>query len=263
VTVRVVIVDDEPVARRGLRHLLLEHPDVAVVGEARNGEEAVRVISRLAPDLVLLDVQMPAGDGFDVLRRLEPPLPAVVFVTAYDEYAVRAFEAYALDYLVKPVHEDRFRAAIERVRERLRSAAALEEARRLMQLLESGGTGGLAAAGPPAGRLVIPGANGELVVDVADVEWIEADNYYAVIHARGRRHLLRESLDSLETRLDPRRFLRVHRSAIVNLSFVREFRRADGEPALILAGGRAVPVSRRRRALVADAIRRFAAARPD
>lgn len=243
---RIVIVDDEPVARRGLRQLLLRHPDAAVVGEARNGPEAVRVLSTTSPDVVLLDVQMPGCDGFEILRRIGPPLPEVIFISAYDDFAIKAFEAHALDYLLKPVHEGRFDAAIERARERIRSAAALEQAERLSRLLE--------LQNPPASRLMIPAANGDLVLPVADVSWIEADDYYAVVHAHGWRHLLRESLDSLERRLDPHVFVRVHRSAIVNLSYVREWRRG----AIILTDGHEVQVSRRRRPVVADAIRKFA-----
>jgi two-component system LytT family response regulator len=256
---RVVIVDDEPVARRGLRNLLLAHRDVVVIGEARNGGEAVRALSTLAPDLVLLDIQMPGGDAFDVLRRVASPLPAVIFVTAYDAYAVRAFDTHALDYLVKPVREDRFREAIERARHRMRSAAALDQADRLARLLAAGETPLLDSTALPAQRLVVPNAGGELILDTADILWIEADDYYAAVHAHGRRHLVRESLDSLERRLDPRRFVRVHRSAIVNLTCVREVRRTTRRAAVVLADGTAVPLSRRRRTAVADALRRLGA----
>jgi two-component system LytT family response regulator len=259
---RVVIVDDEPVARRGLRQLLRSCPDITVVGEAGNGAEAVRVISSVAPDLVLLDVQMPGGDGFDVLRRLVPPLPAIIFVTAYDEYAVPAFETHALDYVMKPVNAARFSAAVERARERMRSAAAVDEARRLLQLLGEDRSRALEASKAPTQRLMVSNGLGEQILDAADVDWIEANNYYAVLHCRGSRHLLRESLDSLGRRLDPRRFVRAHRSAIVNLSAIREFRRLDEEPRLLLADGTTVPVSRRRRAMIAEAIRRFALAEP-
>ncbi len=255
---RAVIVDDEPVARRGLRHLLLGHADVAVVGEARNETEAVRVLSSVKPDLVLLDIQMPGGDGFDVLRQVAEPLPIVIFVTAYDDYAVRAFEAHALDYLVKPVHEARFDAAIERARDRLRSAEALQQAERLGRLLEGEWPSDSSRPDRPADRLVIPGASGQVVVPVTEIVWIEAHDYYAAIHAGAERHLLRESLDSLERRLDPHVFVRVHRSAIVNLAYVRKWRRTGGNPALVLAHGHPVPVSRRRRGIVATALRRFA-----
>ena len=262
-SLRVVVADDEPVARRGLRRLLLEHGDVAVVGEARNGREVVQMVSTLAPDLLLLDIQMPGGDGFEVLRRLEPPLPYIIFVTAYDDYAVRAFETHALDYLLKPVHTARFRVALERARERVRSAAALREADRLGTFLGRGTHGVTGHSDVPPERLAVPAPHGAILLDVADVTWIEADGYYAVIHAQGRRHLLRESLDSLARRLDPHRFLRVHRSAIVSLEAVRAFRRTVGGVALVLRDGTSVPVSRRRRALVRSAIQHFASQRPD
>ena len=255
-TLRTVIVDDEPVARRGLRRLLLEHGDVAVVGEARNGTEAVRAVATLAPDLLFLDIQMPGGDGFEVLGRLKAPLPYVIFVTAHDDYAVRAFETHALDYLLKPVHAERFRLALDRSRERIRSAAALEDAQRLSSSLVNGGP----RAGHPVGILVVPGPKGEVVLDVREVSWIESEGCYAAIHARGTRHLLRESLESLARRLDPHRFVRVHRSAIVSLSAVRAFRRSGGESTIVLRDGTSVPVSRRRRALVGSAIRRFGSA---
>jgi two-component system, LytTR family, response regulator len=263
VRIRVVIADDEPVARRGLRHLLLEHDDVAVVGEARNGREVLQAVSTLAPDLLLLDVQMPGADGFEVLRRLEPPPPYVIFVTAYDDYAVRAFENHALDYLLKPVHAARFGVALERARERIRSAVAVEEAHRLAAFLGRGAQSLTGPSGSAPGRLVVPSPNGAVVLDLADVTWIEADGYYAVIHAHGTRHLLRESLDSLVRRLDPGRFVRVHRSAIVSLEAVRAFRRTGGESSVVLRDETSVPISRRRRALVENAIRHFASRRSD
>ena len=258
--IRVVIVDDEPLARRGIRQLLAAHDDVEVAGEARDGREAVRMLRALAPDLVFLDVQMPEMDGFAVLRRLDPDrLPAVIFVTAFDTFAVRAFDLHALDYLVKPLHEARFHQALGRARERLRSREAVELARRLSRLLgEEGGEG----AGPPPEpprRLVVATGGAELVLELDEIAWIEADDYYAAVHARGRRHLIRESLASLEERLAPSRFVRVHRSAIVNLAQVREVRARPGEdPAVVLHDGTRLPLSRRRRRRVDEAIRRFA-----
>jgi two-component system LytT family response regulator len=258
--IRVVIVDDEPLARRGIRQLLTSHDDVELAGEARNGREAIRVIKAVAPDLVFLDVQMPELDGFEVLRRLDQRIPAVIFVTAYDAFAVRAFETHAVDYLVKPVHEDRFHDALARARDRLRSDEALVLSRRLSELLAATGSEVRDSEHPaPARRLVIAANGTEFLLDVADIEWIEADDYYAAVYARGRRHLIRESLDSLERRLDAARFVRVHRSALVHLSKVREVRsEKDGTAVIILHDGTRVPMSRRRREVVADAIRRFA-----
>jgi two-component system LytT family response regulator len=258
--IRVVIVDDEPLARRGIRQLLAAHPDVEVAGEARDGPEAVRVLREVAPDLVFLDVQMPEMDGFAVLRRLDPArLPAVIFVTAFDTFAVRAFDQHALDYLVKPLHEARFHQAMARARERLRSRQAVELARHLSLLLAAEGKD--APDPPPEAprRLVVATAGADLVLELAEIQWIEADDYYAAVHARGRRHLVRESLASLEARLEPARFVRVHRSAIVNLAQVREVRAGPGpDAAVVLHDGTQVPLSRRRRRQVDDAIRRFA-----
>jgi two-component system, LytTR family, response regulator len=264
--IRVVIVDDEPLARRGIRQLLAAHDDVEVAGEARDGREAVRVLREVAPDLVFLDVQMPELDGFAVLRALDT-LPAVIFVTAFDTFAVKAFELHALDYLVKPLHEARFHQALARARERLRSREAVELARRLSLLLAAEGKGDGPAelmeyAGPPPEtprRLVIATGGADLVLDVAEIQWIEADDYYAAVHARDRRHLIRESLSSLEARLAGSRFVRVHRSALVNLARVREVRSVPGEdPAVVLHDGTRIPLSRRRRRQVAAALRRFA-----
>jgi two-component system LytT family response regulator len=263
---RIVIVDDEPLARRGIRQLLAPHLDVEVAGEARNGREAVRMLNALAPDVVFLDIQMPELDGFAVLRHLTvDPLPMVIFVTAYDSFAVRAFESHALDYLVKPVHDARFQDALARARERLRSREAVALSRRLSSLLAAG-FGGAAEAGPaganiaePSRRIVIGTGGSDLILDVAEIDWIEAEDYYAAVHARGGRHLVRESLASLETRLDRTRFVRVHRSAIVNLAQVTEIRTpASGDAMVVLRSGIQLPLSRRRREQVADAIRRFA-----
>lgn len=248
---RVLIVDDEPIARRGIRQLLALYDDIEVAGEARNGREAVRLVQTLAPDLMFLDVQMPEFDGFDVLRQIDPKrLPVVIFVTAYDSFAVRAFEARALDYLVKPLAEARFHEALARAREHLQTREALAVSRKALQELN----GAL-----PARRLIIGTTNSDLVLDVAEIAWIEADDYYAVVHAGGRRHMVRESLASLEGRLDRRQFIRAHRRAIVNLAEVREIRsQSHGESVLVLNDGSQLPLSRRRRQVVEEAIRRFA-----
>lgn len=255
---RVLVVDDEPLARRGVRQLLAREPDIVVVGEARDGREALRMLETLAPDLVFLDVQMPELDGFDVLRAFGAArMPAVVFVTAFDEFAVRAFDANAIDYLVKPLNEARFAEAVRRARERLRSAEAIAWSRRLAALLATAAPSAPIGAGASSRtRIIVPTSNGELVLDGAEIDWIEADDYYAAIHARGRRHLIRESLSSFEKRLDPAVFVRVHRSAIVNLDRVRELRTdGAGEAAVVLRDGTRVPVSRRRRERVTSALR--------
>jgi two-component system LytT family response regulator len=231
--IRTVIVDDEPLARRGIRQLLAPHADVVVSGEAGNGVDAVRVLRKVTPDLVFLDIQMPEPDGFEVLQRIAPAVrPVVVFVTAYDTFAVRAFDSHAVDYLVKPIGEERFREALMRARARLEQRPS----------------------GPR--RLVIATSGSDLVLDTSEITWVEADDYYAAIHAGGRRHLVRESLASLERRLEGAGFVRVHRSAIVSLAVVREIRsRATGDSMVILRDGTELPLSRRRRERVAQALR--------
>jgi two-component system LytT family response regulator len=241
--IAVLVADDEPLARRGVRQLLAPHCDFTVVGEARNGAETLAALDTLSPDLLFLDVQMPEMDGFEVLRARGPHrMPAVVFVTAHDQFAVRAFEAHALDYLVKPLHVERFEVALERVRERLRLMEAADLAARLTALLEERG----------AERLVVPIATGELVIAVSEIDWIGADDYYARVHVGTKSHLLRESLASLETRLDPRRFARIHRSAIVQIDRIRSIHNEEA----ILRDGTRLPVSRRRRAAIEALLRR-------
>jgi len=248
--IRAIIADDEPLARRGIRHLLGPHPDITIVAETRNGHETVRALRELAPDLLFLDVQMPELDGFGVLREIGPKaMPAVIFVTAFDEFAVRAFEAHALDYLVKPLEIARFAEALEHMRERLRSARAVDLSRKLAALLAA------REKERPHLRIVVPTRTGDLVFAADEIDWIEADDYYAAIHARKGRHLIRESLASLEQRLDGARFVRAHRSAIVNIDRVRELRDERGESMLLLHNGVRVPVSRRRSAQVAKLIR--------
>jgi two-component system LytT family response regulator len=255
--IRALIVDDEPLARRGIRQLLDREPDVTVIGEARNGRDALRALRTLNPELVFLDVQMPELDGFGVLRTYGPErMPAVVFVTAYDAFAVRAFDAHAIDYLVKPLREARFAEAVQRVRERMRSNDAVALSRQLSALLATTDAT-KAETKPVSRRIVVPTSNGDLVLDASEIDWIEADDYYAAVYAGGRRHLIRESLASLETRLDGTQFARAHRSAIVNLQRVRELRsEAPGECVVVLRDGTRVPVSRRRREHVVELVRR-------
>jgi two-component system LytT family response regulator len=248
--IKTIIVDDEPLARRGLRQLLASHTDFKVIAEARNGVEAISAVRSLRPDLLFLDVQMPEPDGFGVLKEIGPSLmPLVIFVTAYDEFAVRAFDAYALDYLVKPIQEKRFIEAIGRVRERISSNEAVAMSGRLAELLEERRREAFKQ------RVVVPTSSGELLLDASEIDWIEADDYYAAIHAGNRRHLIRESLLSLETRLDPAQFVRTHRSAIVNIARVREVRNESTEMVLVLRDGQSVPVSRRRREFLKERLK--------
>jgi two-component system LytT family response regulator len=261
--IRALIVDDEPLARRGIRQLLAPYRDIVVAGECRDGREALRALATLTPDLVFLDVQMPGLSGLDVIRlHGVARMPATVFVTAHDEFAVEAFEAQALDYLMKPLTEARFGAALARVRKRLRSDDALALARRLTALLDH------ATDRPPAGgaartrwpgsaRIAVPTAGGQLLLDPDEIDWIEADDYHAAIHAGGHRHRVRQSLAALEARLDPARFVRIHRAALVRLDQVRELKTdAGGDQArVLLRDGTSLPVSRRRVARVRSLLR--------
>jgi two-component system LytT family response regulator len=254
-----IIVDDEPLARRGLTTLVERHAGFAVVAVCADGREAIARITELKPDLALLDIQMPEISGFDVLERLPADvLPVVVFVTAYDEHAIRAFEVRALDYLLKPVSEKRFDEALERAAARVRDRQLAGYARTLLAAVadiqqERGAPGG----GPePEGRLeriMVRVGDAIHFVDVAEIEWIEGADYYVTLHAGGREFLYRESLKHLEARLDPKQFARIHVSAIVNLAKVREIRRSiRGEYHVTLEGGRKLPVSRRRRKELLD-----------
>ncbi|MET0398371.1 MAG: LytTR family DNA-binding domain-containing protein [Longimicrobiaceae bacterium] len=230
--IRSLVVDDEPLARRRVLRLLRGEPDAEVVGSAASGDEAVEAVHALAPDLLLLDVQMPGLDGFGVLDALGPEaMPYVVFVTAYDRYALRAFEVHALDYLLKPFDPGRFHRAFGRARERIRRRETREHRRRLIGLLgdlAARGAGGdepaAADAPPPVERLLVRAEGRILFLRVGEIDWVGARGNYAELHVGPEAYLVRETMAELEARLDPRRFLRVHRSTIVNLDRVRELR---------------------------------------
>jgi two-component system LytT family response regulator len=253
-TVRTLVVDDEPLARAGMRGLLADDPEVTVVGECAHGREAIAAIRAHAPDLVLLDVQMPEVDGFAVVREIGVArMPVVVFVTAFDQYALRAFEAQALDYLLKPFSDTRFQQALARAKEQVRQRRLGALSGQLAALL------GVPAAPPePEGatRLEVRLGDRRLFIATADIDWIEASDYYVRLHTGGRSHLLRETLQELEVRLDPRRFLRVHRSAMVAVDRVAELRvDGAGRPCVVLRDGTRLPVSRSRREQVERALR--------
>ena len=240
--IRAVIADDEPLARRGVRQLLAAHADVDVVGESRSGLETLSALETLGPDVLFLDIQMPEMNGFDVVRARGPDrMPVVIFVTAHDQFAVQAFEASALDYLVKPINASRFDAALARTRVQLGLHHAADRAARLVVLLAA------ERAHNGADRLVVRTATRDLVIPTAEIDWIGAEDYYACVYVAGKRHLTRESLASLEGRLDARVFARVHRGAIVRLDRIRESRRGTGGDEVVLRDGTRVPVSRRRR----------------
>ncbi|MBF5045851.1 response regulator transcription factor [Aggregicoccus sp. 17bor-14] len=232
--IRTLVVDDEPLAREGVRMLLAQDPEVDIVGEAANGREALEALRRLRPELVMLDVQMPELNGFEVLARLAPePLPAVIFVTAYDRYALRAFEIHAMDYLLKPYDDDRFYEALRRAKDQLRLHHVQDLKAQLLSALATYQGAEAGAANPPAPqpqqptyltRLAIKDVGRVVFLDVAEIDWIEAADYYVQIHAGPHTYLHRETMQSLEERLDPACFMRIHRSAIVNQGRIRELR---------------------------------------
>lgn len=250
--IRALVVDDEPPARLGLTRMLAAHRDITVVGESRNGREAVRAIRSARPDLVFLDVEMPGIDGFGVLRALAPgPLPLVVFVTAYDDYAVRAFEVHAVDYLIKPFSDRRFADTLARVRRQLQHAAAADAARRLSALLSAPLADELTEprVEPRADTLIATTGRRSVVIAIGEIDWLEAQDYCVLVHVGKMSYLLRDSIRRLEPRLAAHGFVRVHRSAMVNVARVRELRRpAQREWSLVLDGGTELPVSRRLRA---------------
>jgi two-component system, LytTR family, response regulator len=237
-TLRILIVDDESVARRRIRRLLATERDVTVIGECGDGESAVAAIAAERPELVFLDVQMPERNGFDVLQAIPAAeLPAILFVTAYDHYALRAFDVHAIDFLLKPFTRERFRIALARARERLDGrnrdaglaslAASLRERRRYLSRVPI----------RTSGRIVL--------VDVATIDWLEAADNYVRLHAEKREYLLRETLASLESQLDPDRFARIHRSAIVQIDRIAELHPAShGDFDVLLRDGTRLTLSR-------------------
>jgi two-component system LytT family response regulator len=242
---RVMVVDDEPLARNGLAALVRQDPELEIVAECGDGASALSAIRSLAPDLVLLDVQMPELDGFEVLRRLDPDsMPAIIFITAYDRFAVKAFDVHALDYLVKPFDDARFVEAISRAKAALRGARLGELSNRLLGLL-----GELPPArGAYLDRILVKVAGHVLFVRTTDLDWVEAADYCVRLHAAGKTHVIRESMATLEERLDPSRFFRVHRGAIVNLDRIKELQPwFKGEHVVILHDGTRLKLSRNRR----------------
>jgi len=256
--VRTIIVDDEALARRGLELRIAHAPDFEIVAECASARDALPAIRAHRPDLVFLDIQMPSLSGFDLLTQIpSESLPLVVFVTAYDQYAIRAFEARAVDYLLKPIDDDRFEATLEKVRAHLRARDAAEQRDRLVGLIaEITGCGEVAldellergrAAVEPAHAEILPIRQGREIVRVpiASIEWIDAAGDYMCIHAGGQTHILRGTMKELEDILDPRLFQRVHRSTIVNLRRVKSLRaHMNGEYFLTLEGAQELKMSR-------------------
>jgi two-component system, LytTR family, response regulator len=239
VKIRTLIVDDEPLARQRLRRLLEADPEVSIIGECSDGEQALADLRERRPDLLFLDVQMPALDGFGVLQSLEgDELPIVIFVTAHDRYALKAFEVHALDYLLKPFDKSRFAAALGRAKAQFKQGNAAELNDRLQELLQK-----VPVRRPE--RLMVKAEGRISFVRIEDIDWVEAAGNYLRLHVGKEEHLVRESLTALEKKLDPGRFVRIHRSTIVNLERIRELQPAfHGDYVIILRDGTELALSR-------------------
>jgi two-component system, LytTR family, response regulator len=249
--IRALVVDDEPLAREMIREMLENDAEVEIVGECSNGREAVEAIRSSAPDIVFLDVQMPELGGFEVLESLEPKAtPYVIFVTAYDQYAVRAFEVHALDYLLKPYDRERFEAAWQRAKEQIKLDRTSRRDQDIIALLEE------LKAGPRyLERLVIKNGGRVFFLHVHDVYCIEAEGNYVRVYDNQKGYLLRETISSLEGQLDPKQFLRIHRSAIVKIDRIKEMQPwFHGEYRIIMENGKQLALSRNYRANLQEAV---------
>ncbi len=261
--VRALIVDDEELSRRMLRTLLATDDEVVVVGEASSATEARRKISDQQPDLVFMDIEMPGGNGLDLLQSLAEPHPYVIFVTAHPEFALPAFEVQAADYLVKPVQRQRFAGSVMRAKERIAERRVAGLARQLAGAVGNGageaangnghgkGNGNAAPAQKYADQMTIRVRRRMFALEVGDISWIQGASQYSRVHTKNGEYLLSRTLASLECELDPRRFFRIHRSAIVNAAHVREVRSSgDGRYNIYLHGGQALPMGRARREIL-------------
>jgi two-component system, LytTR family, response regulator len=255
--VRALIVDDEELGRRMLRSLLAPHDDIQVVGEAASADDARRKIADLQPDLVFMDIELPGGNGIEVLQSIAEPTPYVIFVTAHPEFALPAFEVHAADYLVKPVQRQRFTGSILRAKQRIAERRVARLARQIAGAVSSNGqgNGAHADATPPPARyadqMTIRVRRRMFALDISDIAWIQGASQYSRVHTKNGEYLLSRTLASLECELDPRRFFRIHRSAIVNAAHVREVRSSgDGRYNIYLHGGQALPMGRARREIL-------------
>jgi len=239
--IRTLVVDDEPMARERVLALLEQQPDIEVVGEAADGQQAVTAIERLEPELVFLDVQIPVMDGFGVIRAVTPQrMPMVVFTTAYDEYALQAFEVHALDYLLKPFDGMRFQRALERARERLDRQRAGDLGKRLLAMVND-----IKPEPPQASERLVVKSGGRIhFVRMDEIDWIDAAGNYVRLHVKTDAYLFRETMNAIEQRLDPSRFVRIHRSHIVNIDRIKELQPGAGEHVVVLRNGVRLTLSR-------------------
>ncbi|HEY2471140.1 MAG TPA: LytTR family DNA-binding domain-containing protein [Terracidiphilus sp.] len=242
---KALIADDEPLARERLRFLLSGDDEIAIAGECRNGKEVIATLNESTCDVLFLDIQMPGASGFEIIEQIGiAHMPITVFVTAHNEYAVKAFEVRALDYLTKPVEPERLNAALASVRERLRWQAALMTQEQFQSMLAALKDGEAETHHYPK-RLVVPNGTRDSFVNVEDIEWIEAADYYSCLHVGPKGLMLRETIKQLAGTLDPRKFVRVHRSAIVNIGCVREIlREGRNEGWVLLANGHRLKMSK-------------------
>ncbi len=239
--IRAIIVDDEPLARKGIRSFLKPEPDVEIVGEAADGVEAVKYIQSLSPNVVFLDVQMPGLDGFGVIEKIGvDKMPIVIFVTAYDLHALKAFQVHAIDYLLKPINPESFHHALQRTRILLKSDRSVEINKKLLSLLQS-----INVHREYQQRFIIKSTGRITVLSVNDLDWIQADGDYVRLYAKGKYHLMRERISNLEQQLDPSHFIRIHRSIIARIDRVKELKPLiNGDHLVILMDGTQLSMSR-------------------
>lgn len=240
--IRTLIVDDEPLAREKLRGFLEKETDIEIIGECRDGREAVETIDRDRPDLLFLDIQMPEMDGFDVLEQVdEVAMPTVVFTTAFDQYAIKAFDVHAADYLLKPFDRDRFRQALDRVRTEVQRHEIDTMQDQLRTLLDEVST----RESRHPDRLVVKTSGRVVFVKISDIDWVDAAGNYVRLHAGGESHMLRETMGRLEKRLDGNQFIRIHRSTIVNIDRIKELQQQfHGDYLVVLKSGQRLTLSR-------------------
>src|SRR5256714_7103234 len=254
--IRALVVDDELLGRQIIREMLEDHAEVELIGECVNGHEAIEAIREHAPDLIFLDVEMPELNGFEVLEALKAEhragqrMPLVIFVTAYDQYAVRAFEVHALDYLLKPFDQERFDISWQRAKEQIMRERDGGTDQRILALLEE-----LKAGNKYLERLVVKAAGRIYFLETSEIDWIEADGNYVSVHSAKKAHLLRETISSLESQLDPKKFVRIHRSSIVRIDRIHELQPwFHGEYRIILQDGTQLTLSRNHREKLQEAL---------